>query len=229
MTVTDTWMHSDLPASTSTETPIPVFVADDCPLFLEGLRSCTANDARFDLVGHAADGAATVDMCVRLQPAVALVNYDLPRLGRVALLEALTSQCPDTAIVVLSALVDSEEVHEAVALGARGYVVKQETGEKILAALYSVGLGDTAFSSAAASGLIDAVQRRASTSGALPSPRETEILHHLADGATAREIGTRLFISEATVKSHLHRLYEKLVVTDRAAAVAKAMRLGWLY
>jgi len=209
--------------------PLALFLADDHPVLLEGLRRQADDDDRFWVAGIATDGPATVEMCARLRPAVALVGYHLPSLGRVALLEALRAGCAETAVVVLDGTVSPETVHEAVALGARGYVLKQERGSAILDALYRVGHGETAFSPAAASCLAQAVRTHAQASGSLPSARESQILQHLADGATARAIGERLYISEATVKSHLHRLYDKLAVTDRAAAVAKAMRKGWLY
>lgn len=203
-------------------------IADDYPLFVEGLCARIADDHRFRLVGLATDGPGAVQVCSRHHPGVALVGYFLPRLRGVALLEALWAASPGTGVAVLAGVVDADVVHEAVAVGARGFVLKQETGPAILDALHRVSQGATAFSPAAQACLVDAVRARADASDGVPSPRESQILRFLADGATSREVAERLFVSEATVKSHLNRLYKKLGVNDRAAAVAQALRRDWV-
>jgi DNA-binding NarL/FixJ family response regulator len=119
-------------------------------------------------------------------------------------------------------------VHEAVMVGARGYLAKQDTPATMLDCLSRMAVGATGFSPHAEACLVDGVRASAGSSDAAPSARESEMLPLLAAGATAREVGERLFVSEATVKTHLRRLYGKLTVTDRAAAVAEAMRRGWV-
>ena len=203
-------------------------VADDYPLFLEGLERRLQADGRFTLVGSAQTGPAAVEVCERERPGVALVGFHLPGLRGVALIERLRTACPDTGLVVLAGVIDPDIVYASVGLGARGCLAKQEPGPALLDGLERVGRGGTAFSRAAESCLVKAVQARAERAGDVPTPREAQILRFLADGATAREIGDRLFVSEATVKTHLNRLYGKLAVGDRAAAVAAAMRRGWL-
>jgi two-component system nitrate/nitrite response regulator NarL len=205
-----------------------LFVADDYPLFLQGLQSCIDEDGRFELVGTAGDAQAAITACLRLQPDIALVGYNLPGLRGTALLQRLQTESPGTRFVALAGIVDPTTVHEAVSVGVRGYVAKQESGSFILDALARVGAGNTAFSAAAESCLVEAVRSRGELNDSLPSPREAEILEMMAHGATTREVGARLYVSEATVKTYLRRLYEKLDVSDRAAAVAVAMRRGWL-
>lgn len=203
-------------------------VADDYPMYLESLCRHVGDDDRFELAGVAGDGPQAVDLCAEAVPAVALIGYFLPRLRGIALLEELAEAAPHTAVVVLAGVVDADVVHEAVAMGARGYLVKQETGPATLDALARVARGSTAFSPAAEACLVDAVRTRAQGSDTLPSPRESEILRLLVGGATSRQVAQRLYLSEATVKTHLNRLYKKLGVNDRSAAVAQAMRREWV-
>jgi len=208
--------------------PITVVVADDYPLYVEALCRRLEADARFTLVGTASDGPSTVEVCTAVRPDVALVGYFLAAKRGVDLLQSVMEASPATRVVVLAGVVDPDVVHSAVAVGAHGFLVKQEPGEAVLDALGRVGCGGTAFSPAAEQCLVEAVRARAEESDTVPSPRESEILRHLVDGATSKEVAARLYLSEATVKSHLNRLYRKLGVNDRSAAVAEAMRRDWV-
>lgn len=210
------------------EAPITLVVADDYPLYLEGLCQYLENDARFDLVGTAVDGPGAIELCAQTRPMVAFVGYFLPGQRGAALLQGLMEASERTSVVVLAGIEDPDLVHSAVALGARGYLVKQEPGGVILDALNRVGRGGSAFSSVAEGCLLDAIRAGAEDSDSVPSPRESQILSFLAGGATSREVAQRLYLSEATVKSHLSRLYRKLGVNDRSAAVAEAMRRDWV-
>lgn len=210
------------------DAPTTLVVADDYPLFLEGLCRHIDGDERFQLSGVATNGDEAVRACAAAQPDVALVGWFLTGRRGPVLFEALREASPPTDIVVLAGVVDPDVVHAAVALGARGFLIKQETGPVVLNALHRVGQGSTAFSADAQACLVDAVRSRAEDCDTLPSPRETQILRLLADGATSREVARQLFVSEATVKTHLNRLYRKLGVNDRSAAVAEAMRRSWV-
>lgn len=205
-----------------------VVVADDYPLYVEGLCRYIDGDDRFQLVGVAGDGPAAAELCLETRPGVALVGYFLSGTRSVELLHSVMAASPATSVVVLAGVVDPDVVHTAVAVGARGYLVKQEPGPAVLDALCKVSRGGTAFSPAAEACLIQAVRTRGEGSDAVPSPRESEILRLLVGGATSREVAERLYLSEATVKSHLNRLYRKLGVKDRSAAVAQAMRRDWV-
>lgn len=208
--------------------PITVVVADDYPLYVEALCRRLEADARFTLVGTVPDGPSAVEVCTAVRPDVALVGYFLAAKRGVDLLQGVMEASPATRVVVLAGVVDPDVVHSAVAVGAHGFLVKQEPGEAVLDALGRVGCGGTAFSPAAEQCLVEAVRARAEESDTVPSPRESEILRHLVDGATSKEVAARLYLSEATVKSHLNRLYRKLGVNDRSAAVAEAMRRDWV-
>lgn len=210
------------------DSPTTIVVADDYPLYVEGLRGHLEKDDRFTLVGVGTDGDQAVTICEKEQPRVALLGYFLAGSRGGELLQRVMTASDTTSIVVLAGIVDPDVVHTAVAVGARGYLVKQEPGPAVLEALFRVGRGGTAFSPAAEACLIDAVRARADESDTLPSSRESEILRHLAGGQTSREMAQLLYLSEATIKSHLNRLYRKLGVNERSAAVAEAMRRGWI-
>ncbi len=209
-------------------TTASLVIADDYPLYVEGLCRRIEDDVRFRLAGVATDGDEAVALCAEAQPEVALVGYYLAGRRGPALFDQLRAASGGTRIVVLAGIVDADVVHEAVALGARGFLVKQEPGPAVLDALHRVSAGSTAFSPAAEACLVDAVRARAEDSDVLPSPRESQILRLLAGGATSRQVAARMFVSEATVKTHLNRLYRKLGVNDRSAAVAQAMRRNWV-
>lgn len=205
-----------------------LIVADDYPMYVEALCRHLDGDKRFHLGGVAATGDETVALCASVQPTLALVGWYVSGPRGAALFEQLRTVSKATRVVVLAGVVDAEVVHEAVALGARGFLVKQEPGPVVLDGLHRVSLGSTAFSPQAQACLVDAVRARADESDAVPSPRESEILQLLARGATSRQVAQRIFVSEATVKTHLNRLYKKLGVNDRSAAVAQAMRRNWV-
>lgn len=221
-------MSEDARKAPITLVPITLVVADDYPLYLEGLCRYLEDDDRFGLLGTAVDGPGAIELCAQTRPMVALVGYFLPGQRGPALLQGLMEASERTSVVVLAGIEDPDLVHSAVALGARGYLVKQEPGGVILDALARVGRGGSAFSSVAESCLLDAIRAGAEDSDSVPSARESQILNFLARGATSREVAQRLYLSEATVKSHLHRLYRKLGVNDRSAAVAEAMRRDWV-
>jgi two-component system nitrate/nitrite response regulator NarL len=203
-------------------------IADDYPLYVEGLSRRAEIDGRLRLTGTAGDADEAVDLCTKTRPDLALVGWFLMGRRGSVLFQQLREASPCTRIVVLGGIVDADVVHEAVALGARGFLAKQEGGPAVLDALYRVSLGLTAFSPAAEACLVDAVRARAKDDPKVPSPRDTQILRMLADGASSRQVADHMFVSEATVKSHLNRLYKKLGVRDRSAAVAQAMRLNWV-
>jgi len=215
-------------AEADTSAPVSLVVADDAPLIVEGIRYHVEHDSRFTLVGSATDGTAALELCGRTRPNVALIGRDLSGNHIVALLHSIHEVSPSTRTALLGRPGNAEAVHEAVMVGALGYLFIQEDGDFILDALYRMASGRPAFSLLAERSLMDAVRSRGESDEIVPSGREIEILGLLAAGSTAKEVGQRLFVSEATVKTYLRRLYAKLAVSDRAAAVAEAMRRGWL-
>lgn len=206
-----------------------MFVADDHPIYREGIVRAVKERPDLELVGEAEDGRSALEEIKRLGPDVALLDIRMPGLEGPQVLNALQRDGVKTSVIFLSAFMEGELAYETVAAGARGYLSKESAREEICDAIAAVARGGTALAPEAQAGLAAQVQERERTDRQPQlTPRENEVLHLIAEGLSAPEIGRRIHLSTTTVKSHLHKLYEKLGVSDRAAAVAEAMRRGLL-
>jgi len=207
---------------------VRVIVADDHPLFREAVVRAVKERPEFELVGEAADGRGALQLVRELSPDVALVDVKMPELDGLAVLNAVTRDGLPTRVILLSAYLDGATAFEAVAKGAAAFVAKDADRREILDTVAAVGRGETVFDPQVQAQLAEEIRLRGTHDRPALSPRELEILNHIADGRSAPEIGRLIHLSPATVKSHLQSLYEKLGVSDRAAAVAEAMRRGLL-
>jgi two-component system nitrate/nitrite response regulator NarL len=207
---------------------VRVFVADDHPMYREGLVRAIKERPDLELVGECADGRTALPEIRRLTPDVAVLDVRMPGLTGTEVLNAIARERIATRVVFLSAHVESELVYRAVALGAAAYLSKEADRATIFDAVAAVARGQTVLSPEIQSGLAAQIQLRETESRPVLSPREQEVLRLIAEGGSAPEIARRLHLSPSTVKTHLQSLYEKLGVSDRAAAVAAAMRAGLL-
>jgi two-component system, NarL family, nitrate/nitrite response regulator NarL len=202
---------------------IRVLVADDHPIYIDGLAAAIAYADDLELVATCGDGTAAFAHIRAEAPDVAVLDLRMPGLSVQALLQELAGEC---AVLILSVHLSGDEVHECLSLGAAGYVAKEADRGDILEAIRRVARGGTVLSRDVQSSMAAELRLRRSGAHHLLSPREREILDLLTTGATTPEIAGRLYLSAATVKTHLHHLYEKLGVSDRAAAVAEGLRRG---
>lgn len=203
-------------------------IADDHPLVRIALASALRADPRFEVVAEAADGGQAIAAIRALTPDVAVLDEDMPVLTGSAATQIAKAEALDTKIVIFSASVGAEIVYGAIAAGARGYISKDASPQEICDAVAAIASGEVVLSGAAQEALADGVRSRELAARHALTSRETEVLGMIAAGHSAPEIGASLHLSTATVKSHLGTLYEKLGVSDRAAAVAAAMRAGLL-
>lgn len=206
--------------------PVRVLVADDHPVFRDGLARAIADHPALELVGVADDGRAAMTLIRELGPHVAVLDVKMPGLTGPEVVAEITRERLPTKALLLSALADERVIFDAVANGVDGYLLKDADRETICAAIEAVAGGRTVLAPEAQTALARGVRARESSRGPAISPREREVLKLTADGLSAARIGETLHLSPATVKSHLHSVYEKLGVSERAAAVAVAMRLG---
>ncbi len=207
---------------------VRIVVADDHPLFREAVVRAVRERPEFELVGEAADGRAALDAIRELAPDVALLDVKMPGLDGLAVLNAITRDQLGTRVVLLSAYLDGSTAFDAVAGGAAAFLSKDAERRVILDTVAAVSRGQTILGPEIQAGLAQEIRLRGVKDRPGLSPRELEILRHIAAGRSAPEIGRVIHLSPATVKSHLQSLYEKLGVSDRAAAVAEAMRRGLL-
>ncbi len=206
-----------------------MLVADDHPIYREGIVRAVKERPDLELVGEAEDGRAALEEIKRSGPDVALLDIRMPGLEGPQVLNALQRDGVKTSVIFLSAFMEGELAYETVAAGARGYLSKESAREEICDAIVAVARGGTALAPEVQAGLAAQVQER-ERSDRPPqlTAREREVLQLISEGLSAPDIGRRIHLSPTTVKSHLHKLYEKLGVSDRAAAVAEAMRRGLL-
>ncbi|MFF2851995.1 response regulator [Streptomyces sp. NPDC058001] len=208
---------------------VRVVVADDHPVYRDGLVRAWEDHPGIEVVAAVGDGRAALAAIHREAPDVAVIDLRLPEIDGLQVLETLQQEDLPTRAVVLTAYVDSASVYRAIAGGARAYLEKAASSETISEAVLLVAGGGTLISPLVQDGLANEIRNRRL---AVPRPtltlRETDILKLAADGCPAQEIADRLHISIATVKTHLQHVYEKLEVSDRAAAVAQAIRRGLL-
>ncbi len=206
-----------------------VLIADDHPLFREALGQAVSRRPDLQLLGAVGDGRSALEQIRELQPDVAVLDLQMPGMRGLDVLRALVRDGSSTRVLILSASLESSLVYEAVAAGAAGYWSKDAEREAICDAIAAVARGESVLEPSLQQAVFSEVQgREVDLSRPLLTDREHEILALIADGMTAPAIAQRLFLSPATVKTHLAHLYEKLGVTDRAAAVAEAMRRGLL-
>ena len=205
--------------------PITLVIADDHPVVRDGLSGMFAPDPEFEVLGEAADGAEAVRLAHALRPDVILMDLRMPGMDGVAAIGELTRRGIPSRVLVLTTYDTDSYVVPAIEAGATGYLLKDAPRADLLRAVRAAANGQAVLSPSVASRLMNRV--RAPGAGPL-SQRELEVLELVAAGTTNREAAARLFISEATVKTHLLNIYTKLGVGDRAAAVAEAFNRGLL-
>jgi two-component system, NarL family, nitrate/nitrite response regulator NarL len=207
---------------------VKVFVADDHPIYREGIVRAVKDRPELEFVGEAGDGRAALDDLKRLEPDVAVLDIRMPGLDGTQVLGALRRDGVEIEVLFLSAFMEPELAYSTVASGARGYLSKEASRKEVCDAIITVARGGTALAPEVQAGLASAVRQRERSDAPTLTARESEVLQLIAEGLSAPEIGRRIHLSPATVKTHLHTLYEKLGVSERAAAVAEAMRRGLL-
>ncbi len=207
---------------------ISVYVADDHPIYREGLVEAVKRRPDLEFVGEASDGRTALDEILMLKPEVAVLDLMMPELTGFEVLNAIQRESLETRVVVLSAASDSEAVFKAVAEGAVAYIPKEADRERVCDAIAAAARGEVVLSPEIHAELASEIRTRGKEEKVTLSPREQEVLRLTAEGLSAPEIGFQLHVSAATVKTHMQNAYEKLGVSDRAAAVAEAMRQGIL-
>ncbi|WP_436533444.1 response regulator [Actinoplanes sp. HUAS TT8] len=207
--------------------PIKLLIVDDHPVVRDGLSAMFARDPEFTVVGEASDGAEAVRMAVTLVPDVILMDLRMAGMDGVTAIGELSRREVPARVLVLTTYDTDSHVLPAIEAGATGYLLKDAPREELLRAVRSAARGEVTLAPSVAARLMSRLRAPAPTTGPL-SQRELEVLRLVAGGNTNREAAARLFITEATVKTHLINIYAKLDVKDRAAAVAEGYNRGLL-
>ncbi len=215
---------------------VRVVLVDDQRVVRDGLALLLGLLPGIELVGSAEDGEQALEAVTRLQPDVVLMDLRMPRMDGIEATRRIRAEHPAVAVLALTTYADDESVLSALRAGARGYLTKDAGAEDIAQAVIAVASGQMVLDTAAQERV---VENLAQPSPALPAPvgmdrplpdgltrREAEILALIAQGLSNAEIATRLFVGEATVKTHVNHIFAKTGARDRAQAVAYAYRAG---
>lgn len=205
---------------------VRVLVADDHPLYLDGIVAAVERADDLELVASCADGEEALREILARGPRVAAIDHVLPGLDATQIVKALAEAGSDTRTLIFSARLDGRDVYEAIQAGAAGYISKSWPRSRICDAIRSVARGHSIFGEELFDGMGAEIRRRGALAHERLTAREREILARMAEGSSAPRIAGELYLSTATIKTHQHNIYEKLGVSDRAAAVAEAMRRG---
>ncbi|MFI7412564.1 response regulator [Streptomyces sp. NPDC049627] len=212
----------------SDEVSVSLLIVDDHPVVRDGLRGMFESAPGFEVLGEASNGEEALERAAALDPDVILMDLRMPGGGGVAAIAELTRRGARAKVLVLTTYDTDSETLPAIEAGATGYLLKDAHRDELFTAVRAAAQGRTVLSPAVASRLVSAVRAPRATGNEPLSAREREVLALVAKGTSNREIARELFISEATVKTHLTHLYAKLGVNDRAAAVATAYERGIL-
>lgn len=202
---------------------VRVLLVDDHPVVREGLRGLLTAEVDLEVVGEAGDGEVAVRLAIELLPDVVLMDLRMPGTDGVAATSRITRELPGVRVLVLTTYDTDGDILRAVEAGATGYLLKDTPAAQLTAAVRAASRGETVLAPPVAARL---ASRMRGPARAELTPREREVLVEVARGFTNAEIGRELFIGEATVKTHLLRVFAKLDVDDRTRAVTRAMELG---
>jgi DNA-binding NarL/FixJ family response regulator len=206
---------------------IRVLVADDHPIVRAGIVGLLGAADDISVVGEAADGAAAVLLAAELRPGVVLMDLRMPHLDGAAATAAILAENPTVRVLVLTTYETDDQILGAIAAGASGYLLKAAPQAEIIEGVRSVAGGQTVLAPVIAARLVQRVREDAAPAPRL-SARELDVLRLVAAGESNPQIARSLFIGEATVKTHLLHVFEKLGVGDRTRAVTLAMELRLL-
>jgi len=208
---------------------IRVLVADDHPMFRDGLRALVASVSDVEMVGEAATGEEAIALADELQPDVILMDIQMPGVNGIEATRSILQASPHIGVIVLTMFEDNDSVFAAMRAGARGYLLKGADQDEILRAIRAVASGEALFSPAIAQRLIGFFSAEV-TPVVRPFPelttREREVLDLVAQGLNNTEIADRLTVSAKTVRNHISNIFSKLQVADRAQAIVRAREAG---
>jgi DNA-binding NarL/FixJ family response regulator len=201
---------------------IRIIIADDHPVVRSGLRALLSSQSDFEIVGEANNGEEAARLALTLVPDVILMDLQMPGLDGLGAIKLIRDKLPKANILVLTTYGTDADILPALEAGATGYLLKDTPPEQLFQAVRSAASGEMALSPRVAEKV---TQRLTNSSKNTLSRREIEVLELASQGQANKEIAKKLFITEATVKSHFVHIFSKLEVADRTAAVTKAVRM----
>jgi DNA-binding NarL/FixJ family response regulator len=215
-----------------TPSPVRVLVVDDDDLMRAGLRAVLSSDQTVQVVGEASDGRAAVQRVGEFRPDVVLMDVRMPDLDGIAATREVVAASPEVKVVILTTFEQDDYIFGALSAGASGFLLKRTSPEELIAAIHTVAAGDSLLSPSVTRRVIDRMAQQPAGEASFDArlveltPREREVLEHLARGLSNGEIAVTLVIEESTVKTHVKRILMKLRLRDRIQAVIFAYESG---
>ena len=203
-----------------------VLIVDDHPVTRGGLRSALAAARDLEVIGEAGTGEEAVEAAIRLRPDLVFMDVRMPGMGGVEATRQIRRALPDTKVILFTVDGSRAAIAEAIQAGVSGYLLKDVSGDDLVRAARMAMEGKAVIHPALTKAFLDEVRFMPKDEGSPLSPREVQILQHIASGSSTKEVARDLGISAHTVKTHLERIFDKLGANDRAQAVAIALRMG---
>ena len=210
---------------------IRILVADDHPIFQDGLCQLLEGETDLEVIAKSADGEEAVKLSKELMPDVVVLDVAMPKLDGIEAAKQIKAACPDTAILILSAYSHESHILTSLKVGIEGYLMKGTAPREVVNAVHSVYVGEAVYDLKTAGKILQrlaASKDNGSISFEILREREVEILKLAAKGLTNKEIAEMAFISERTVQTHMINIFRKLKVGSRTEAVLYALKKGWL-
>lgn len=210
--------------------PVGVLVVDDHPVFREGFAALLASIDEVEVLGTASTGVEALEQAAALRPRVVVMDVQMPDMDGIEATRRLTSEQPDTGVVVLTMSEEDSTIFDAVRAGARGYLLKGAEPAEVVRAITTVAAGGVVFGAVLAGRIADFFSRSPEQQAVAPFPmltaREHEVLDLVAAGLSNAQIAQRLFLSQKTVRNHVSAVLSKLQAADRAEAIVRGRDAG---
>ena len=203
-----------------------VLIVDDHPVTRDGLRSALAMAHDLEVIGEARTGEEAIETATRLHPDLVFMDVRMPGMGGIEATRAIRMALPDTKVILFTVDGSRAAIAEAIQAGVSGYLLKDVSSDDLVRAARMAMDGKAVIHPALTKAFLDEVRFMPTDDGSPLSPREVQILQHIASGSSTKEVARDLEISAHTVKTHLERIFDKLGANDRAQAVAIALRMG---
>jgi len=208
------------------QTRIRLLIVDDHAIVRQGLTSMLSEEPDFEIVGEAADGAAAMKAVDKLKPNIVLLDLRMPGIDGIDVCREISANHPDVRVIILTAFLDSDTINRCIQAGAKGYVIKDVERTDLKRSIRDVANGEAVLDRKVHTVVVERLKRESDRNRPVLTEREVSILKLMAEGFTNRQIATKLYVSEGTIKDQLQKIMDKLGASNRVSALYVAAKEG---